>query len=178
MAIHPLILGLIGLGELLLTVLIGFTAIWLAFHLYFRLIGRPDREKALTENNQAIGITLAAFIFGTAILFKRSFYPVFTVLKNLTLYPQVSAAGVWGSVGFCVGYLLVSLVVSLLAAFLSFRMLDLLTKSIKELEEIRSNNQTIAVFYSGIFLSLCFLIEEGLHALLITLMPLPAIGIL
>ena len=68
-------------------------------------------------------------------------------------------------------YVGVSFAVAILIALSSLWLFDRLTRENKELEEIRRDNVAVAVFFSGVFLSMAFFMEAGLHGLLVALIP-------
>jgi uncharacterized membrane protein YjfL (UPF0719 family) len=82
----------------------------------------------------------------------------------------------WGvALLWVLAYVGVSFAVAVVIALASLRIFDRLTREIKELEEIRRDNVGVAIFFSGVFLSMAYFMEAGLHGLLVTLIPVMGI---
>lgn len=169
---------LIGVVQLIISFILGLCIVLLSFWVFLKLTKGIDEEEQLKSNNTAVGIMMGSFIFGVTVLLKRSLYPIFSLMKDLALSPQTTASSYLAMTFFSIGYIVLSLIVALIIAITALKLLERLTKKIEEMNEIRKNNTAIAIFFAAIFISLCFFIEEGLHALLITLIPGPQINIL
>ncbi|MDX9959666.1 MAG: DUF350 domain-containing protein [Spirochaetia bacterium] len=118
---------------------------------------------------------LAAFLFGIVLLMKQSLYPVFTVLKDLAFEPEAGLVAWGGAALWALGCVAVSFAVAVAIALAFLWLFDRLTREIKELEEIRKDNVAVAIFFSGVFLSMAYFMEAGLHGLLVTLIPVMGI---
>ena len=169
---------IVGIVELLLSIIIGVFVVFLAFKIFLMITKNIDDELELKKNNTAVGIIFGAFVFGVIILIKRSLYPIFSLIKDLIVVPQITLMGGVVTILYCIGYLLICISIAILIGILSLKLFSSLTKKIDEMSEIKANNTAIAIFYAGIYIALCFFIEEGLHALLVTLIPGTAINIL
>jgi hypothetical protein len=163
--------ALFGLIQLVLTFLLAIAVVFGSYRLLGWLVRDLDITGGLARGSVAMGIMLASFLFGIVLLMKRSLYPVFTVLKDLALDAQPSFLA-WGSaVLWVLVYAGVSFAVAILIALSSLWLFDRLTREIKELEEIRRDNVAVAIFFSGVFLSMAYFMEAGLHGLLVALIP-------
>ena len=160
-----------GLAELAITFVLGVLIVFVSYRLLVRMVSRLKADDQIAGGNVSVGIMMAALVFGVVILVKRALYPVFTVLKDLFLTPDPSV-GTWATtLAFALGYIVLSFLVALGIAVAALRLFDLLTRKVKELDEIRNNNVAMAIFFAGIYLSMTYFIEEGLFAFLVILIP-------
>lgn len=163
--------ALLGLGQLGLTFVLGLAVVYGSYRLLGRLFRGLDLGAGLAKGSLALGLTLASFLFGIVLLMKRSLYPVFALLEDLARDPEAGLAA-WGEAALrSLAYVGLSFAVAAAIALASIWLFDRLTKEIKELEEIRKDNLAVAVFFSGVFLSMAFFMEAGLHGLLVSLIP-------
>ncbi len=167
-----------GIIQLILTIFIGIFLLFFSFKILLKITRNIDEEKELKNNNLALGVFLSSSLFGIIILVKRSLYPVFSVLENLIISPNLTFSVLIETTVYAIIYIAISFTIALLIIVFSIKIFDKLTKKIEELKEIQKNNTAIAVFFAGVIISLAYFIEEGLHALLITLIPGPQVNIL
>lgn len=166
-----LVRALFGLVQLVFTFVLAISVVYGSYRLLGWLFRGLDATGGLARGSVAMGIMLAAFLFGIVLLMKQSLYPVFTVLKDLAFEPEAGLAG-WGRAAlWALGYVAVSFAVAIAIALASLWLFDRLTREIKELEEIRRDNVAVAIFFSGVFLSMAFFMEAGLHGFLVALIP-------
>jgi hypothetical protein len=164
-----------GLVQLVITFVLAITVVYGSYRLLGWLVRGLDTTGGLARGSVAMGIMLASFLFGIVVLMKRSLYPVFTVLKDLAFEPEAGFVA-WGSAAlWALGYVAVSFAVAVAIALASLWLFDRLTREIKELDEIRKDNVAVAIFFSGVFLSMAYFMEAGLHGLLVTLIPVMGI---
>lgn len=165
----------LGLVQLVFTFVLAMAVVYGSYRLLGWLVRGLDTTGGLARGSVAMGIMMASFLFGIVLLMKRSLYPVFTMLKDLAFEPEANLAS-WGSATlWALGYVAVSFAVAVAIALASLWLFDKLTREIKELEEIRRDNVAVAIFFSGVFLSMAYFMEAGLHGLLVTLIPVMGI---
>ncbi|MFH2114244.1 MAG: DUF350 domain-containing protein [Spirochaetota bacterium] len=166
-----------GLVQLVITFVLSIAVVYGSYRLLGWLVRGLDITSGLARGSVAMGIMMASFLFGIVLLMKRSLYPVFTVLKDLAFEPESNLVAL-GSAALCaLGYVAVSFAVAVAIALASLWLFDRLTREIKEMEEIRRDNVAVAIFFSGVFLSMAYFMEAGLHGLLVTLIPVMGIGL-
>jgi hypothetical protein len=164
-----------GLVQLVITFVLAIAVVYGSYRLLGHLIRGLDTTGGLARGSVAMGIMMATFLFGIVLLMKQSLYPVFTVLKDLAFEPDAGLAA-WGRAAlWALGYVAVSFAVAIAIALASLWLFDRLTREIKELEEIKQDNVAVAIFFSGVFLSMAYFMEAGLHSLLVTLIPVMGI---
>jgi uncharacterized membrane protein YjfL (UPF0719 family) len=164
-----------GFAQLFLTIALGLAIVYISLLMIMKLTHNIDDIDELKKSNNAVGILIGSFIFGVLLLVKRTLYPAFAVMEDLIRSPDFSFSLLGSTLLYFTGYLVISLTTALMIAILSLKLFDILTKKIDEFEEIRKNNSAVAIYFASVYLSLCFFIEEGLHALLVALLPLPTI---
>jgi hypothetical protein len=165
----------LGLVQLVFTFVLAIAVVYGSYRLLGWLVRGLDTTGGLARGSVAMGIMMASFLFGIVLLMKRSLYPVFTMLKDLAFEPEANLAS-WGRAAlWALGYVAVSFAVAVAIALASLWLFDKLTREIKEMEEIRRDNVAVAIFFSGVFLSMAYFMEAGLHGLLVTLIPVMGI---
>ena len=167
-----------GFIQLIISIGLGLFIVFITFKILIKLTRDLDEEEELKKNNIAEGVLLGSSLFGVTILVKRSLYPIFSVMQNLAISPEVTVGYTIKIFFYSIGYIMVSLIVAISILILATKAFDWFTGKLDEFEEIKNNNIAVAIFFAGVVLSLCFFIEEGLHSLLITLIPGPTVNIL
>jgi len=168
----------IGFSELVISVILGVLILWASLVALERLIGTLDQEAELGRGNVAAGLMLSSSLLGVVILIRRTLYPISSVLQAALLAPQLGVWVVVKTLLYSVSYVVLALAIAVVTVALAARLFTKLTRSIDEVAAIRANNVAVGIFYSGVIVGLCLFIEEGLHALLITLIPGPQVNIL
>lgn len=168
----------IGLAELVISVILGILILWASLAAFERLVGAIDQESELARGNVAAGLVLSSSMLGVVILIRRTLYPISSVLQAALLSPQLALWVLVKTVLYALSYVVLSLAIAIITVALAMRLFTKLTRSIDEIAAIRANNVAVGLFYGAVIIGLCLFIEEGLHSLLVTLIPGPQVAIL
>lgn len=143
----------------------SFLILWLSVKLFLILTTEIDEMHEMKNNNVAVSIVIATFISSIALLLS---HPLTTLLSGLVIAPVILEAGLQehliNTPVFLQGVieLGLSLIGGVSVFFISFRVLNILTKNIDEIAELKKNNIAVAILSSSFILSIMILVKSTL----------------
>ncbi|MCG8572496.1 MAG: DUF350 domain-containing protein [Spirochaetes bacterium] len=167
------ILILQGLIEIVLSVLSGLLIFLLSFR-FFDLITRDiDEVEQLKNNNTAVALFIAAFIFGILLIVKSTVDPTLEILKNLFAADQLAFRLIMGALGRIVVIYLAAALFAFLILWFTLRFFMLMTRKIDEMKQINDNNLSIALVITVFILCITLLISDPIKSILNSLVLAP-----
>jgi len=124
-----------------------------------------DEMEEIKNNNIAISIVIATLISSMALILS---HPLMTLLNGLVAAPVILDSGLQehliNTPVFLQGVieLGLSLIGGIAVFFISFRVLNVLTKNINEISELKKNNIAVAILSSSFILSIMILVKSTL----------------
>lgn len=160
---------------LIISLLVGIVIIWMVVTLVTSVFLKKKYETLTSENNIASSILVVAVVFSTAYLCSNVFM---TIQQNFHLAAQLSAEErspyVWKVVGVGTTQVILSIFMTLIIAYVSTKLFDLMTKNIMEYQEItEKNNIAVGLMMAGIVIGLSIFVQYPLSALVSTIIPMP-----
>ncbi len=142
----------------------------------FRIIDKFIRRKYNIElNNVAYSIFTSAVLFSVAYLVSGIKSPILNSLR--LLQDQVGYDGVLiiDVLKYSSLFLLVIIIAIAMVNFISISLFTLMTKDIKEFEEIKNNNIAVSIITAVVIISISILVKDSLYLLLESFVPYPEV---
>ncbi len=129
---------------------------------------------SLSENNTASSLFLVSVIISTAMLSTSTFVVLQQNLHLVNQMPEHTRIPyILNTMLLALLQIIFTFVLSLLIAFVSTKMYDMMTWHIKEYEEIRKGNVSVGLLLGGIVIGLTIFIQYQFAALVAALIPMP-----
>lgn len=142
----------------------------------FRIIDKFIRRKYNIElNNVAYSIFTSAVLFSVAYLVSGIKSPILNSLR--LLQDQVGYDGVLiiDVLKYSSLFLLVIIIAIAMVNFISISLFTLMTKDVKEFEEIKNNNIAVSIITAVVIISISILVKDSLYLLLESFVPYPEV---
>lgn len=150
----------VGLFQLIISILFAVAALYLGFSILGNITREYDEEKELSNGNAAVGIIVAAVFISVAIIVQSGVIGL-TVSVNKALIAGVFSFEGLTVIGIAAMQLILGIILAVLAIFLALNILDRLTESLNEFEEIRKGNIAVAIKMGGVILAVAMIIQSG-----------------
>jgi uncharacterized membrane protein YjfL (UPF0719 family) len=164
-----------GIVTLILSVLLAVVVIQLGFVLFQHLTVRINEGEELRNNNVAVAILSGAYVLSLGLIVKSALAPVLQTFFLMLYGDQYSAGEIFMGAGAMLLQVLAALLIAVLALMLGLGIFSRLTKHLDEFAEIRNNNIAVAIVLAAILVTFALFIEEGVGAVLRTIIPAPPI---
>lgn len=159
-------LFLIQLGFALFTIILGIifsmASVYLAIRVYDRITEGIDEIQELKRGNIAVGLLLAAIIYGISSIVAAGVGNLTTLLSFDSLSGSVSASTVLVSLVLGIVQLVVSILVAVIAIYVALRVLDGITSEINEMVEIKKGNVAVAILMVSVILAVSLVVSSSL----------------
>lgn len=127
-----------------------------------------DESAELRSNNFAVGILLSAFLFSMMLIIQG---PIGSANGMLLSSIQLKT-GILMALGKVVLYFIIAAVIAFIILFVAMKAFTLLTTTIDEMAEIKSNKAAVAIVLAVLIISMALLVSNGLPAVLEGIVPL------
>ncbi len=166
---------LIGVISLSLSVVMGIVTISIGFFIFGRITGSINEEEELLNNNIAVAILYASFIFALGYIMRSSVQPMiqtfFSIFYQFQVALAISKAAVIKASIYLPLQFLLTLVISIIVLNGSMKIFLWLTKNIDELKEIKENNIAVAIVLASVIITIAMIVEIGLPKMLEAIIP-------
>lgn len=160
----------LGLVELILTFVVSILVVFLGQWVFSLFTNKIKENQELKKNNISVGIILASVIISMAIIIKSAVNPSVETVREL-IRGGISFVDILISISFFLMFFIISGVVAIFIILLSSFIYSRLTKSIEEFDEIKNNNIAVAIVLGAVIISISFIVQDGVAALMTGLMP-------
>ncbi|OHD18397.1 MAG: hypothetical protein A2086_05870 [Spirochaetes bacterium GWD1_27_9] len=149
----------------IISAVFAFLILWLAIKLFLILTTEMDEMEEIKNNNIAISIVMGTLIISLALVLKE---PLTTLLSGLVTSPVIEESGLQPQLInltiFLQGLieLALSIIGSIMVFFLSFKVLNILTKEVDEIAQLKKNNISVALLLSSFVFSIMILVRATL----------------
>lgn len=162
-------LFLLGLLELVLSIVIGVLALYLGYSILYRTIAKRFH---IDESNTSFAIVVAAVIISVGMLLGALIDPIFATIRLLTREIADTGTLVLETAKYLGKYLVIGILVSGFVNLLSIWFYTVLTK-VHEFEEIAKNNVAIGIVTGAVIITMTLLAMDALVLMVESMMPLP-----
>ncbi len=137
-------------------------SVYLAIRVYDRITEGIDEIQELKRGNIAVGLLLAAIIYGISSIVAAGVGNLTTLLSFDSLSGSVSATTVLVSLVLGIVQLVVSILVAVIAIYVALRVLDGITSEINEMIEIKKGNVAVAILMVSVILAVSLVVSSSL----------------
>ncbi|MBU2512751.1 DUF350 domain-containing protein [bacterium] len=166
---------LIGIISLVLSMVMGIVTIAIGFFFFGRITGNINEEEELLNNNIAVAILYASFIFALGYIMKEVIQPMiqtfFSIFYQFQIALTISKETVIKAAIYLPLQFLLTLIISIIVLSGSIRVFLWLTKNIDELKEIKKNNIAVAIVLASVIITIAMIVEIGLPKMLEVIIP-------
>ena len=159
-----------GLLELGISILIGVCVLYISY----RIINKLIKEKyEIKNNNTAYAIFCSGVLFSIAYLISGIKAPILSSVRMLQ--DQVDYEGVilLDGLKYTGLFLIIILIVITMVNCLSIFLFTIMTKDIKEFDEIKNNNIAVSIITAIVIVSVSLLAKDSLYLILEAFVPYP-----
>lgn len=148
---------LYGAAQFALSAALGVIGIYFGAKAFDKLTAGIREFEELKKGNVAVGIMMAAVIACIAITLRAG---VFEFAHGLQPSYPIGLLLVLAFINLV--KLAFGLIIAVLTIFIALNLLDWLTASINEMEELKKGNVAIAILIAGVLLSVALVVEAGM----------------
>jgi uncharacterized membrane protein YjfL (UPF0719 family) len=150
----------VGLFQLIISIILAVIALYLGFAVMSKITKNIDEEKELARGNAAAGIVVAS-VFVAIALVVQSGVSGLTVGINKAVNIGILSVDGMSVIAIALAQLILGIVLAVEAIYLALYILDRLTESLHEFEEIRKGNIAVALEMAGMIIAVAVIIQSG-----------------
>jgi uncharacterized membrane protein YjfL (UPF0719 family) len=159
-----------GLLELGISILIGVLVLYISY----RLIDKLIRKKYEIEiSNTAYAIFCSGVLFSVAYLISGIKAPILNSIRMVQDQVDYDGIILLDGLKYTGLFLIIILIVITLVNFLSIFLFTVMTKDVKEFEEIKKNNIAVGIITAVVIISISLLAKDSLYLILEAFVPYP-----
>ncbi|HOJ64168.1 MAG TPA: DUF350 domain-containing protein [Spirochaetota bacterium] len=155
-----------GLIELIISVIFGLSMFFLSFKVFSLLTKNIDEAKEISNNNVAVSILVASFIFGIMLLIKSSIGPAMETLTTVLSSKESTFIMVIIAIIRIVVFFIFFSIFAFIVLWLAIKLFTLLTTDIDEMEEIKNNNVSVSFIIATLIISMSLILSKPLETVL------------
>ena len=141
----------------------SFLVLWLSMNMFMILTTKIDEIEEIKNNNYSITIVLTVLILSISIILSQ---PLTTLLQGVMASPQITQNEPLFNLEIIIEGLIqlgISFFVVIFIFYSGFKIFNLLTRNINEVEELKSNNLAVSIFLSSFIFSMMIIIKASIE---------------
>jgi uncharacterized membrane protein YjfL (UPF0719 family) len=151
---------IVGIIQLIVAIIFAVAALYIGFSVMGRITRGIDEEKEIAKGNVAIGILTAAVFVAIAIVVQSGVQGISIGITRAFDIGLLSIDGIAAVVAALI-QLIFGIALAIVAIYLALNILDRLTTSINEWDEIRRGNVAVALEMAGVIIAVAVIIQSG-----------------
>jgi uncharacterized membrane protein YjfL (UPF0719 family) len=155
-----LVNAVVGLVQLIIAIVFAVVALYIGFYTLGKITKNMDEEKELAKGNAAVGIIVAAVFVAIALVVQSGVTGLSVGIGKAASVGLLSVDGIL-SIGAAFVQLILGIVLAIAAIYLALNILDKLTKSVDEFEEIKKGNVAVALMMAGVIIAVAVIVQSG-----------------
>lgn len=144
----------IGLIQLIIAILLAVVALYIGYWTFSKITKGMDETAELRKGNVAVGIVIAAILFGIAIVVQSGIAGISIGLTN-------ALSGDWFSLIASLIQLILGIILAIAVIYLALKVMDRLTKGLEEFEELKKGNVAVALLMAGVIVATAIIVQSG-----------------
>lgn len=161
-----------SLLEIGISVFVGVLVLYATFMLINKLL---IKRYNIEYNNISYGIFCSSILFSVSYLLTGIKTPILNSVKMLQNQVDYDGLILLDGLRYAGLFLVILLLVILLVHFISFTLFSLMTRGIKELNEIEKNNIAVSLIIGVVIIAISIMVKDSLYLLLESFVPYPDI---
>ena len=159
-----------GLLELGISILIGVLVLYISYRLIDKLI---RKKYEIDKSNTAYAIFCSGVLFSVAYLISGIKAPILNSIRMVQDQVDYDGIILLDGLKYTGLFLVIILIVITLVNFLSIFLFTVMTKDVKEFEEIKKNNVAVSIITAVVIISISLLAKDSLYLILEAFVPYP-----
>ena len=153
--------------ELIISIIFGLISIFIILKLFNIIFLKLDLNKALKDNNIAVGILEGSIVVGMLLLIQSSVLPSVNTLRMMVMgMNQIRLIFILISFAYFLLFYVIAIVVSVLILMVTTKIYTVVTTKIDEIKEIKGNNIAVSIILSLVLPGMVIFIQPALQNLL------------
>ncbi len=159
-----------GLLELGISILIGVCILYITY----RVINKLVKEKYdIKDNNTAYAIFSSSVLFSVAYLISGIKAPILNSVRMIQDQANYDGIILLDGLKYTGLFLLIILTAIIFVNLISIFLFTMMTKKIKEFDEIKNNNIAVSIVTAIVIVSISILVKDSLYLILEAFVPYP-----
>ena len=173
-----LILLITGIVQILLSLLIAVTLVYLSSKIFRKMITGINETEELKKNNVAVAILNGSIVLALILVVKKSIESAITIFGNILRNPDAVLSSYIKAALIMLGHILLGGIIAFTSIYAALQIFIWLTKDLDELKEIKENNTAVGILLGIIIVSMALLLQQGVDTVLNSLIPFPSVSII
>jgi len=173
-----ILLLITGIVQVVLSLLIAVTLIYLASKIFRSLISGINENEELKKNNVAVAILNGSIVLALILVVKKSIESSVTIFANTLRNPDSVISSYFQSALIMLGHIILGGIIAFAAIYLALQIFINLTKDLDELKEIKESNTAVGILLGIIIVSIALLLQPGVDTILNSLIPFPEVSLI
>ena len=173
-----LILLITGIVQILLSLLIAVTLVYLSSKIFRKMITGINETEELKKNNVAVAILNGSIVLALILVVKKSIESAITIFGNILRNPDAVLSSYIKAALIMLGHILLGGIIAFTSIYAALQIFIWLTKDLDELKEIKENNTAVGILLGIIIVSMALLLQQGVDTVLNSLIPFPPVSII
>jgi len=152
--------AVVGIIQLIVAIIFAVAALYIGFSVMGRITKGIDEEKEIAKGNVAVGVLTAAVFVAIAIVVQSGVQGLSVGITRAFDIGLLSIDGIAAIVAALL-QLILGIALAIVAIYLALNILDRLTTTINEWDEIRKGNVAVALEMSGVIIAVAVIIQSG-----------------
>ena len=159
-----------SLTQLVVSVLIGTIVLYTSYILVEKYIRKKHK---IDLNNTAYGILCSSILFSVGYLISGIKDPIINSVQLIQRDPDFIGSVFFEGLKYSGLYLAITVFIIWAINLLAIYLFTLMTKNVKEFQEIKNNNLAISLIIASIVISVTLMIKSSLYLILESFVPYP-----
>lgn len=172
------ILLLTGIVQVVLSLIIAVTLVYLSSKIFRRLITGINEADELRKNNVSVAILNGSIILALILVVKKSIESAITIFGNALRNPDAVLSSYIQSALIMIGHIILGGMIAFTTIYTALQIFMWLTKDLDELKEIKENNIAVGILLGIIIVSMALLLQPGVDTILNSLIPFPPVSLI
>ena len=173
-----LILLITGIVQILLSLLIAVTLVYLSSKIFRKMITGINETEELKKNNVAVAILNGSIVLALILVVKKSIESAITIFGNILRNPDAVLSSYIKAALIMLGHILLGGIIAFTSIYAALQIFIWLTKDIDEIKEIKKSNTAVGILLGIIIVSMALLLQQGVDTVLNSLIPFPPVSII
>ena len=173
-----LILLITGIVQILLSLLIAVTLVYLSSKIFRKMITGINETEELKKNNVAVAILNGSIVLALILVVKKSIESAITIFGNILRNPDAVLSSYIKAALIMLGHILLGGIIAFTSIYAALQIFIWLTKDIDEIKEIKKSNTAVGILLGIIIVSMALLLQQGVDTILNSLIPFPPVSLI
>jgi uncharacterized membrane protein YjfL (UPF0719 family) len=151
----------VGIIQLIIAVILAVVALYIGFSIFGKITKDVDEQKELANGNVAFGIVVASIFVAIAVVVQSGVAGISVGISKASALGFTSVDGMI-AISVAIIQLILGVLLAIGAIYLALNILDKLTKSVKEFEELKKGNVAVALEMAGVIIAVALIIQSGI----------------